>query len=73
MAEYKKENPMGDPVIHLGIHTFWWGNPKEKKKDHLKEGRWEDKIKMDLQEVRCEGIDWIWLRIGTGCGYLKVR
>jgi len=21
--------------------------------------RWEDNIKMDLQEVRCEGMDWI--------------
>ena len=21
--------------------------------------RWEDNIKMDLQEVRCEGVDWI--------------
>jgi len=21
--------------------------------------RWEDKIKMDLQEVGCEGMDWI--------------
>ena len=22
-------------------------------------GRWEDNIKMDLQEVGCEGMDWI--------------
>jgi len=21
--------------------------------------RWEDNIKMDLQEVECEGVDWI--------------
>jgi len=33
--------------------------------------RWEDNIKMDLQEVRCGGVDWIsWLRIGTGGGHL---
>ena len=34
--------------------------------------RWEDNIKMDLQEVGC-GAVWtglIWLRIGTGGGAL---
>jgi hypothetical protein len=28
--------------------------------------RWEDNIKMDLQEVGCSGMDWI----GTGSGHL---
>jgi hypothetical protein len=33
--------------------------------------RWEDSIKTDLQEVGCEGMDWlIWLRRGTGDGHL---
>ena len=32
--------------------------------------RWEDNITMDLQEVGCEGMDCIWLRIGTGDGHL---
>jgi len=33
--------------------------------------RWKNDIKMDLQEVRCGGIDWIELvRIGTGGGHL---
>ena len=27
--------------------------------------RWEDNIKMDLQEVGWGGMDWIWLRIGV--------
>jgi len=34
--------------------------------------RWEYNIKMDLQEVECEGV-WTgstWLRIGTGGGRL---
>ena len=34
--------------------------------------RWEDNIKMDLQEVGCAG-GWAgssWLRIGTGGGHL---
>jgi hypothetical protein len=41
------------------------------KKD---DGRWEDNIKMDLQEVgwgAWTGL--IWLRIGTGGGVLWVR
>jgi len=35
--------------------------------------RWEDNIKMDLQEVELGGGAWtglIWLRIGTGGGLL---
>ena len=33
--------------------------------------RWEDNIKMDLQEVGGGGGDWMeWLRIGTGGGHL---
>jgi len=35
--------------------------------------RWEDNIKMDIQEVGREGMDWvglIWLRIGTDGGQL---
>ena len=29
--------------------------------------RWEDKIKMDLQEVGwCGRMEWMWLRIWTG-------
>jgi len=27
--------------------------------------RWEDNIKMDLQQVKCEGMDWIELAQGT--------
>jgi hypothetical protein len=38
---------------------YWWGNLRER--DHLGKTRhrWEDYIKMDLQEVRCGGMDWI--------------
>ena len=36
--------------------------------------RWEDNIKMDLQEVEeVVGTGWSWLRIGTGGGHLWVR
>ena len=37
---------------------FWWGNLSER--DHLEDRRrWEDSIKMDLQEVGGVGMDWI--------------
>ena len=33
---------------------FWWGNLRERLIR-----RWKGNIKMDLQDVRCEGMDWI--------------
>jgi hypothetical protein len=49
------------------VHTgFWCGNLK---RPHGKlRRRWKDNIKMDLREVGW-GMDWIWLRIGTGVGH----
>ena len=36
--------------------------------------RWEDNIKMDLQEIGGDlGAGWSWLRIGTVGGHLLVR
>ena len=36
--------------------------------------RWEDNIKMDLQEVEWGiRVGFIWLRIGTGGGHLWMR
>jgi hypothetical protein len=36
--------------------------------------RWENRIKMDLLEVGCGVLSvLIWLRMGTGGGYLKTR
>jgi hypothetical protein len=55
------------------VHTgFWWGSVGET--DHLERPRrrCEGNVKMDLQEVACEGA-WtglIWLRIGTGGWHL---
>jgi hypothetical protein len=33
---------------------FWCGNLRERPSR-----RWEGNIKMDLQDVRCEDMDWI--------------
>jgi hypothetical protein len=50
-----------------GMYSVLVGKPKGKRPRH----RWEDNIKMGLQEVGC-GV-WIglsWLRIETGGGHL---
>ena len=43
-----------------GVHrVFWWGDQRER--DHLGRPRirWEDNIKIDLQEVECGEMNWI--------------
>ena len=45
------------------------GKPEGKRPLGIPSGRWEDNIKMNLQEVgwgAWTGL--VWLRIGTGCG-----
>ena len=47
------------------------GEPKGKGPLERPRLRWEDNIKMDLQEVGCGGwTGLIWLRTGTGRGHL---
>jgi len=47
------------------------GKPEGKRPLRKPRHRWEDNIKMDLQEVGCGGMDWIeWLRTGTVDGNL---
>ena len=38
---------------------FWLGNLRGKRPNVRPRRRWEDNIKMDLQEVGSEGMDWI--------------
>jgi len=38
---------------------FWWGNLRGKRPLGRPRCRWEDNIKMNLQEVGCGGRDWI--------------
>jgi hypothetical protein len=53
----------------------WWGSLGGKRPLGRPRSRWEDNIKMDLQEVGggVVGTGWSWLRIGTGGGHLWVR
>ena len=47
------------------------GKPEGKRPLGRPRRRWEDNIRMDLQEVGLGYEDWIvWLRIGTGGGRL---
>jgi hypothetical protein len=62
-------------VAHVGgkeMHTgFWWGDLREGKPLGRLRLRWEDNIKMELQEVgwgAWTGLSW--LRIGTGSSLL---
>jgi hypothetical protein len=38
---------------------FWWENLRGKGLLWRHRRRWEYNIKMDIQEVRCGGVDWI--------------
>jgi len=42
-----------------GVYGVLVGKPKGKKPLGRPRHRWEDNIKMDLQEVGCGGMDWI--------------
>jgi len=50
------------------------GNPEEKRPLGRPRSRWEDNIKMDLQEMGWgTWTELIWLRTGTGGGHLSTR
>jgi len=42
-----------------GVYRVLEGKPEGKRPRGRPRSRWEDNIKMDLQEVGCGGIDWI--------------
>jgi len=41
------------------VYRVLVGKPEEKRPLGRTRHRWEDNIKMDLQEVGCGGMDWI--------------
>jgi len=42
-----------------GVYSVFVGKPEGKRQVGRPRHRWEDNIKMDLQEMGCGGIDWI--------------
>jgi hypothetical protein len=55
-----------------GAYRVLVGKPEVKRPLGRPWLRWENNIKMDLQEVRWGSwTGLIWLRIGTGCGLCK--
>ena len=57
--------PMGE---RRGLYRFLVRKHEGKRSLGRPRRRWEEYIKMDLQEMGCGGMDW--LRIGTGGGHL---
>ena len=49
---------------------FWWGNMKER--DHTEDPRVDGRISINIREVRQVCMGFIWLRIGTRSGLLKL-
>jgi len=49
-----------------GVYRVLVGEPGGKRPTGRPRRRWEDNIKMDLQEVGCGGIDWIELAQDRG-------
>ena len=45
--------------VRRGVYRVLVGKPEGKRPLVRPRHRWEDNIKMDLQEVGCEGMDWI--------------
>jgi hypothetical protein len=42
-----------------GVYRLSVGKPEGKRPHGRPRRRWEDNIKVDLQDVRCGGMDWI--------------
>jgi hypothetical protein len=42
-----------------GVYRVLVGKPEGRRSLGRPRCRWEDNIKMDIQEVGCEGMDWI--------------
>jgi hypothetical protein len=54
-----------------GVYKVLVGKPEGKRPLGRPGRKWEDNIKMSLQEVGCGGVDGSsWLRIGTDGGHL---
>jgi len=50
---------VGHIGVGRGVYRVLVGKPEGKRPLRRPRRRWEDNIKMDLQEVGCGGVDWI--------------
>jgi hypothetical protein len=63
-----------------GVYRVLVGKPEGKRKLERPKRRWEDNIRMNLQEVGCGGMDWIglaqdrdrWQEVVNAVMYLRV-
>ena len=79
LCDHIETNEMGEACSmygeRRGAYRFLVGKPERKRLFGKPRPRWEDNIKIDIQEVGW-GRAWtglIWLRTGTGGGYLSMR
>jgi hypothetical protein len=49
--------------VKRGVYTVLVGKPEEKRPLGRPRHRWQDNIKMNLQEVGCEVMNWIELAL----------
>jgi hypothetical protein len=64
-----EKNEMAGHVVRLGrgeVHTSFGVKPQGKRPLGRPRHRWEDSIKMDLQEMGYEDMDWIYLAQDRG-------
>jgi hypothetical protein len=58
-----EKNEMGGHLAlrgeRRGVYRVLVGKPEGKRSLGRRRRRWEDNIKMDLQETGCGGMDWI--------------
>jgi hypothetical protein len=62
LGDQIEKNEVGGNVERMGrrnVYKILVLKPEGKTPFGTSRRRWEDNIKMDLQEVRCEGMDWI--------------
>jgi hypothetical protein len=78
----KIENEMGGAwEEERGVYRVLMGKPEGKRPLGRPRRRWEDDIRMDLQEVRCGGMEWIglaqdrdrWRAFVNAVTYLRVQ
>jgi hypothetical protein len=60
-----EKNEMGGSCsadgVERGVYTVLVGKPEGKRPVWRSRRRWENNIRMDVQEVGCGGMDWIGL------------